>query len=329
MKKLTALLIALVLILSVAACAQKAPEASVFSSPSPSAEASPSEEVSPSAEPSPADSSLTITDMTGREVKLDKPAEKIVALTAADCEILYALGAGSTVVGRGEYCDYPAEVLSVPSVQSGSDTNIEQIVALKPDVVIMSTMAQTEEQIASLENAGIRVIVSEAENIEDVYAAITLIGSVVGKNDEAKTVIDGMKKTFDDIKAKVQSDGTKTIYFEVSPLEYGLWSAGTGTFMDELGTMMGLTNIFADFEGWAEVSEEQVIQRNPDFIVTTTMSYDSSQKPVDEVMGRDGWGDITAIKDGKVYNADSNTITRPGPRLAAAAKELYDFIYGA
>jgi iron complex transport system substrate-binding protein len=137
-----------------------------------------------------------------------------------------------------------------------------------------------------------------------------------------------MKKTFNDIKTKVQSDGTKTVYFEVSPLEFGLWSAGTGTFMDEIAALLGLTNIFADVDGWKEVSEEQVIQRSPDFIVTTTMSYEGSQNPVDEVMGRQGWGDITAIKNGKVYNADSNAITRPGPRLADAATALYDFVYG-
>ena len=306
MKKLTALLIALILILSVAACAPKAPEAS----------------------PSPADTSITVTDMTGRVVTLTKPAEKIVAITASDCEIIYAVGAGNTLIGRGEYCDYPPEVLDIASVQSGSDTNIEQIVALKPDAVLMSTMAQTEEHITSLENAGIKVVVTDAKNIEDVYTAVTLIGTVVGKNDEAKAVIDGMKKTFDDIKAKVQSGEAKTVYFEVSPLEYGLWSAGAGTFMDELGTMMGLTNIFSDVESWAQVSEEQVIQRNPDYIVTTTMSYDGAQNPVDEVLGREGWGDMTAIKNGKVHNADSDAITRPGPRLADAAKELYDFIYG-
>lgn len=300
MKRLTALLLAPIFLLSLAACGTKTP----------------------------ASGALTVTDMTGRQIKFDKPAERIVALTAADCEILYALGAGSTVAGRGEYCDYPEEVLSVPSVQSGPDTNIEQIVALKPDAVIMSTMAHTEEQIASLENAGVKVIVTNAKNIEDVYTAITLIGSVVGRNDEAQAVIGGMKKTFDEIKAKVQSDGEKTVYFEVSPLEYGLWAAGAGTFMDELGAMLGLTNIFADVESWAQVSEEQVIQRNPDYIVTTTMSFEGDQDPVEEVMGRGGWNSITAIRNAKVYNADSDAVTRPGPRLAQAAQELYDFVYG-
>jgi iron complex transport system substrate-binding protein len=95
----------------------------------------------------------TVIDMTGREIKLDLPADKVVALTASDCEIIYALGAGSTIAGRGEYCDYPKEVSDIPSVQSGSETNIEQIIALGPQVVLMSAMAQTTEQIAALENA--------------------------------------------------------------------------------------------------------------------------------------------------------------------------------
>lgn len=310
MKKLTALFLALILIFSLAACAQTA---------APSASPSPSEE---------ANTAITVTDMTDRAITLDKPAEKVVVLTASDCEILYALGAGSTVVGRGEYCDYPAEVSSIPSVQSGADTNIEQIIALDPDIVIMSTMAQTKEQIDSLEGAGIKVVMSDSQNIADVYVAIELVGAVVGKSDEAKAIVDNMKKTFDDIKAKVTGDGTKTIYFEVSPLQYGLYAAGSGTFMDELATMLGVKNVFADLEGWPQISEEQVIERNPDFIVTTTMSYEGMPNPVDEVKGRSGWGNITAIKNGLVYNADSNAITRPGPRLADAATELYNFLYG-
>jgi iron complex transport system substrate-binding protein len=320
MKKITALFLALILIVSVSACA---------TAPSPAASPSVEASVSPSATPSQSGTSITITDMTGRESKLDKPAEKIVAITASDCEILYALGAGNTVVGRGEFCDYPAEVSSIPSVQSGADMNIEQIVALKPDVVVMSKMDQTTEQVASLEGAGIKVVMSDAQNIAGVYTAIEMLGSVVGKNDEAKAIVDGMKKTFEDIKSKVKGDGTKTIYFEVSPLQYGLYAAGSGTFMDEIATMLGLKNIFSDMSGWPQVSEEQVIQRNPDYIVTTTMSYAGSPNPITELTGRKGWGDITAIKTGKVNNADSNAITRPGPRLADAAKELYNFVYGS
>jgi len=272
-------------------------------------------------------SAITVTDMTGREITLDAPASKIVALTASDCEILYAVGAGDTLVGRGEYCDYPAEVSDVPSVQSGLETNIEQIIALEPQVVIMSTMAQTEEQIASLEAAGIAVVVNDAKDIEGIYTSIELIGTITGKNDEAVGAVDQLKTAFDEISAKVTGTGEKTVYFEVSPLEYGLWTAGSGTFMDELATMLGLTNAFADVEGWGEISQEQVIERNPDYIVTIAMYFGEGVKPVDEIMGRDGWQDIKAVKNGAVLNADSNEISRPGPRLADAARTLFAFIY--
>ena len=274
-----------------------------------------------------AETAVTLTDMTGREITLDAPAERIVALTASDCEILYALGAGDLLVGRGEYCDYPAEVLDVPSVQSGYETNIEQIIALEPQVLIMSTMAQTEEQVQQLENAGIRVVVSDAQDIDGVYTAINMIGTLTGKQDEAASVVESMQKTFDEIKANA-GDGTKTIYFEVSPLEYGLWTAGANTFMDEIATMMGLKNCFSDVEGWAEISEEQVLARNPDYIVTISMYYGEGPTPVEEIASRAGWENVTAVKDGKILNLQNNELSRPAPRLAEGAKALYDFVYG-
>lgn len=273
-------------------------------------------------------SAITVTDMMDREITLDAPAERIVALTASDCEILYALGAGDTLVGRGEYCDYPEEVNNIPSVQSGSDTNVEQIIALKPQVVIMNIMNQTVEQTEALESAGIKVVSNNAADIEGVYTSISLIGAVTGKNEEAANVIDQMKTAFADISSKSTGTGDKTVYFEVSPLEYGLWTAGSGTFMDEIAAMLGLKNAFADVEGWAEVSQEQVIERDPDYIVTITMYYGEGATPVDEILGRDGWQDMKAIKNKAVFNADSNEISRPGPRLTNAVEALYSFVYG-
>lgn len=274
------------------------------------------------------DAAVTVTDMTGREITLDAPATRVVALTASDCEILYALGAGDTLVGRGEYCDYPEDVQAVPSVQSGYETNVEQIIALEPQVVLMATMAQTEEQVEALEAAGVHVIVSDAQDIAGVYTAIELIGAVTGKNDEAAALIAGMKDSFAAIAAKAEGDGSKTVYFEVSPLEYGLWTAGKGTFMDELAQMIGLKNAFEDVEGWAAISEEQVLERDPDYIVTISMYYGEGPTPVEEIMGREGWQELKAVKNGAIFNADSNEVSRPGPRLVDAAQALYDFVYG-
>ncbi len=270
---------------------------------------------------------VTVTDMAGREITLDAPATKVVALTASDCEILAALGAEDTLVGRGEYCDYPESILEVPAVQSGADTNLEQIIALEPQVVVMAKMAQTEEQVAALEKAGIRVVVSDAQDIEGVYTAIRLIGALVGRNDEAEAMVADMQSTFADIAAKSENTG-KTVYFEVSPLQWGLWTAGKGTFMDELATMCGLTNAFADVEGWAEISEEQVLERDPDYIVTISMYYGEGPTPVEEIKSRAGWDALKAVQNDAIFNADSNEVSRPGPRLKDAAEALYTFVTG-
>ena len=287
----------------------------------------PAQEEEPAEEPETAEPAVTLTDMTGREITLDEPATRIVALTPSDCEILYAIGAGDLLVGRGKYCDYPAEVLDIPAVESGSDTNIEQIVELQPQVLIMSTMSQTDEQVQQLEAAGIHVVVSDAQDIDGVYTAINMIGELVGKQDEAASVMESMQKTFDEIKANA-GDGTKTIYFEVSPLEYGLWTAGTGTFMDEIANMMGLKNCFSDVEGWAGISEEQVLERNPDYILTISMYYGEGPTPEEEIASRAGWENVTAVKNGKILNLQNNELSRPAPRLAEGAKALYDFVYG-
>ncbi len=271
---------------------------------------------------------VEVTDMTQRTVTLDAPATRVVAITAANVEVLYALGAGETLVGRGEYCDYPTEALDVPSVKSGTDLNVEEILALEPDVVLMDTMGQTTEQVEALENAGVKVVMTKEDGIEGVYTAIELIGKVVGKNDEAAALVTDMKNTFAEVTAAAQNAdfAGKTVYFEISPLQWGLWTGGNGTFMDEIGQMLGLTNIFADVDGWASVSEEQVLERNPDYIVTTSSYYGEGPTPVEEIAQRAGWENVTAVANGDIFNADSNSFTRPGPRLADAAKALLEFL---
>jgi iron complex transport system substrate-binding protein len=152
----------------------------------------------------------------------------------------------------------------------------------------------------------------------------------LGKDAEAEELISSMKSSFEDIMARAAEkagDKRATIYFEVSPLEYGLWTSGTGTFMDEIATMLGLENIFSDVSGWAKISQEQVIDRNPDFIVTSAMSYGVGLSPDEEIYTRAGWQEMTALVNNRVFMADSDSITRPGPRLVEAAETLYAQVY--
>lgn len=269
----------------------------------------------------------TLTDQAGRTITLAEPVTRLVALTPSDCEIVYALGAGDLVVGRGSYCDFPAEVLEVPEVQSGANLNAEQVIALEPQVVLTSTMDQSEEQIQALQSAGIEVVITDANQIDEVYESIALVGAVVDRQAQAGELVDAMQRSFAALQKKAGGKEGETVYFEVSPLEHGLWAAGSGTFMDELAGMLGLTNAFADVEGWGEVSQEQVLERDPDYIVTISMFFGDGPTPEEEILGRESWQQLQAIRNGRVFHVDNDAIARPGPRLVEAAEELYALLY--
>jgi ABC-type Fe3+-hydroxamate transport system, periplasmic component len=272
---------------------------------------------------------IVITDMMGREVKLDAPATSVVALAAADVESIFAIGAGEYLVGRGEYCNYPEEALEIQAVQSGNETNVEQIIALEPQLLILSVMAQDENQIKQFEDAGIAVFINDPQDIEGTYQSISLLGKLLGKETEAEAVVDNMKKTFADLQQKAEAAGgePKTIYFEVSPLEFGLWTAGADTFMNEVAELLNMKNIFDDVSGWAEISEEQVLERNPDYILTVGMYFGDGPTPIESILSRSGWQNITAIKNEAILNLTADELSRPGPRLALGATLLYEFVY--
>ena len=323
-RNFSALLLALALVFSLlSGCASGG--ANAVSDATSAAVSAPAEQSAPPA----GNQTITVTDMMGRDITLPGPATRVVAVSPADCEIIYALNSGDAVVGRGEYCDWPTAVLDVASVESGMNLNVEQILALAPDAVFLSSMAHGAETVTQIEAAGIPVIVSEAFTIAGVYESIALIGTCLGREAEAGQLVADMMAGFDEVQ-KAVGDATdeNSIYFEVSPLEYGLWTAGNGSFMDEIATMLGLVNIFADLDAWAEVSQEQVIERNPDSIVTITMYFGDGPLPEDEISARPGWETIRAVQNGRVFNADSDQLSRPGPRLVEGARQLYDFIYG-
>ena len=303
MKKILALILALMLVLSFAACGKSGKEET-------------------------ASGPITVVDQMGNEVTLEKVPDKIVVLTAAPCEIIFALGAGDKVIARGKYCDYPEEALALPETGSAGDTNIEDIIAMEPDLVIWDSMGQTEDQYNALTAAGIPVLSTNADTFETTYESIILIGKVLGKDAEAETIVNDMKQSFEQIEKDAKEAGIegKTVYFEVSPLVWGLWSAGTDTFMQEIADLLGLKNIFDDTTGWVQVSEEQVIERNPDYIVTITMYYGEGPRPEEEIASRDGWENVSAVKDGNILCIDTNLLSRPAPRLVDGAKTLLEFI---
>lgn len=272
---------------------------------------------------------ITVTDMLGRDITLDAPAGKVVVLMPADAEILYALGASDRIVGVGTYCAAAPEpevmpgIDQLPVVDSGYVTNVEEILKLEPQLVILTKMGHSEELVDALAKGGVQVAVTDAQDLEGVYTDITLLGALTGKEAEAEQLIASMKQKFEEISAKAGETG-KTLYVEESPLQWGLWAAGTGTYMDDLAAICGMTNIFADLEGHQAVSEEQVLERNPDVIITMTMYYGEGDLPDAEIMGRTGWENVSAVQSGSVIYDPTNAIALPGPRLTEVAEMLLE-----
>jgi len=265
---------------------------------------------------------VRIMDSRGVEVIFDSVPRSIVSLSPANTEILYALGAGDQIIAVSEYCNYPEDTGNKQKLPTGEKLNIEALISLNPGVVFLSQMGAMEDQLGQLENAGIKVVVTEANSLDETYEIIRMIGQATGKSKEADELVSSMQESFEALKEEARGISQKSVYVEVSPLQYGLWSCGRETFVQELLDIIGAKNIFDDTTGWSAVSEEQVIERNPDIIITTASPLTGIEDPVGDITGRDNWAEINAVKKGQVYMLDGDMLSRPGPRLVEAAREL-------
>ncbi len=274
------------------------------------------------------DESITITDSVGTEVVIEKIPERMIALLPSDVEILYALGVGDKIVAVGEYSDFPEDVMNKKKLGSGDNTNIEEIIALEPDMVFMGKMEKTEARTEQLRNAGISVIVTSANTIEEAFDVIGMIGQAVGKTQDANQIVNEMKSGFDELKEKAELKEKVRAYVEVSPLQFGLFTCGQGTYINELMEIVGIENEFAEIEGWGQISEEQIIEKNPEVILTTVGSDYGIENPVEDILSRENWQNIDAVVEKKVYQLEAAITARPGPRLLDAAKQMYQLVYG-
>lgn len=269
---------------------------------------------------------VTVTDASGNDVTIEKEPEKIVSLIPSNTEIAFALGLGDKVIGVSDFDNYPEEVADIEKI-GDMEFNVEKIISLKPDLVLAheSGAHNSEEGLDQLRNAGITVfIVKSATSFEQVYETIHTIGEITGASDKANTVVKEMKAKVEEISAKaadIAEEDRKNVFIELDP---SLYSAGKGTFMDEMLAMIQANNIISE-EGWPQTSAESVVQANPDVIITTYGYY--TPNAVEQVLKRDGWQDVSAIKEKRVYDVNSDLVSRSGPRLVEGVEELAKVIY--
>ncbi|MGB8648509.1 MAG: cobalamin-binding protein [Anaerolineae bacterium] len=292
--------------------------------------------VAPTATTAPATATpaaLTLTDVAGRKVTLNGVPQRIISLAPNNTEILFALGAGPNVVGVDDFSDYPAETKALPKI-GGSDGkyNFEQIVALKPDVVLASGIT-SPDAVKKLEDLKLTVVVLgiEKTTFDSILADITLAGQVTGRVDQAKQLTDSMTQRVNAIKTKVATAKTKPrVYWELDATDPTKpYTVGPGAFTNDIITMAGGANIFAGAgSSFPQVSVEQIIAANPEVIILPDAAYGIT---IDSVLQRPGWQKIDAIKSKHVYPIDDNLVSRPGPRVVdgieAAARLIHPELF--
>ncbi|MFS1511609.1 ABC transporter substrate-binding protein [Chengkuizengella sp. SCS-71B] len=264
---------------------------------------------------------LTVTDAAGNEIIFEQKPIRIVSLAPSVTEILFALGLDENIVGVTEFDDFPEEATTKPKIGGILDGNTEAILAAEPDLVI-GGLSLNEAIITGLAELDIQVFTIEPNSIDEVIDDIQLLGLVTGENDAAQTVVTQMadeKQQVVEAVSGISEADKKKVYLEFSEG----WTVGSGEFMNELIELSGGINVAADQLGWLQISEEKIIEDNPDVIIYTTKYMDL--KPV--ITERSGWSEIAAIKEDSLIGVNDDLISRPGPRITQGLLEIAKGIY--
>lgn len=269
---------------------------------------------------------VTIKDALDNEVTLEEKPEKIVSLIPSNTEIAFALGLGEEVVGVSDFDNYPEEATTKEKI-GGMEINIEKIISLQPNLVLAHASALNgTEGLQQLRDAGLTVLViNDAQNFDQVFESIAMIGKATGETKNADELIKEMKDKLAEIKTKAEGiKEKKKVFVEVSPAPE-VYTTGKNTFMDEMISIINAENIANDQEGWIKIDQEAIIDKNPDVIITTYGFY--TENATEQVLARQGWENVKAIKNKQVIDVDSDTVTRSGPRIVEGVEELAKAVY--
>lgn len=270
---------------------------------------------------------VTVKDALGNQVVIEKKPERIISLIPSNTEIAYSLGLGRKVVGVSDFDNYPEDATKKEKI-GGQEINLEKIISLKPNLVLAhaSTAHNSEAGLQQLKDVGIKVlVVNDAQNFDQVYDSISMVGEATGEAKKADEIIKGMKDKLADIKEKTKTiKEKKKVFVEVSPAP-DIFTPGKNTFMNDMISSINAENIANDQEGWVKIDQEAMIKRNPDVIITTYGDY--VKKPTEQVLSRKGWENVNAVKNKQVIDVNSDRVTRSGPRIIEGVEDLAKAVY--
>ena len=259
--------------------------------------------------------SVQITDARGAQVQLAKPPQRIVSLLPSLTESLCALGGCERLVGVDRYSNWPAHVKTVPVVGGGLDPNIEAIVALKPDLVLVSMASRA---IARMEGLGLKVVALEPRTHEEARTVMQKIGQLLAlpPTQGADRVWAGIEADLNKAAASVpEAMRGQRVYFEASR---GPYAAGEKSFIGQTLTRLHLRNVVDARQGpFPRLNPEYVVKLDPDILMAGERSWKTG------VPEYPGWAQMRAVKQGAICAftpEQSDILVRPGPRMAEGAQ---------
>ena len=266
---------------------------------------------------------ITETDGNGTEITFMEAPSRIVSLSPGTTEVLFAVGAGGRLVGVDSFSDFPPPVKELPSV-AYSDPDLEQIVALQPDLVIVAT--RQKNVVPELQNLGLRVFFKpEPETIEGIYDDILLFGRITANNGEAGELVGSMRAQIKEVADKlVDVEEGPTYFYELTA---SLFTTTAASFVGEQLTLLKARNIVpAGDTAFPQIDQETIIAGDPEVIFLAD-APPTGEESIETVSARPGWENVSAVRNQRIYPIDGNLTSRPGPRVVLAIKAIAANIY--
>lgn len=258
-----------------------------------------------------------VTDEAGRTITIPDTVTRFVSLAPNITEIVYAIGAGDGLVGRTTYCNYPAEAQKIEEVGDTLKPSIERIIALRPQIVFVSTASQLEAFTSELQAHEIAVYVTDAHDLEGVFRSIERISDLLGKRSQTDQLLKQLRARVAAVAEKVKSRPPVKVFYQVS--DEPLYTIGRDAFITDLIKRAGGISVTADVPGaWPKYSAESALAARPDAIVMPTGgSLGDTNSNVASALKRS-----PAVANGRVYKINADHLSRPGPRLVDGLEDL-------
>ena len=254
--------------------------------------------------------SREITDDAGRRVSLPERVERVISLAPNLTEIVFAVGGGDRLVGNTTYCDYPAEAKTIAKVGDSLQPSLERIIALRPQVVLISTASQLEVFTQQLHNQNIAVFVTDPQDLDGIFRTIEQVGQILGQSEQANQLVKKLRERTSAVEQAVKNAKPVRVFYQVSGEP--LYTLGKDAYLTDLIRRAGGVSVTADVPGaWPRYSNESALAAKPEAIILPTGgSMGAANSSVTDALRNS-----PAVLAGRVYKINDDYLARPGPRL--------------